>query len=606
MRPRWLPIILIIAMTSLQAQNTVFEAHKQKYLSTNGAGLFYFSEKVWAWLENIKNGNLNGATTYEYDLDGVYKPINNIIHNIIRQWGTIWIWDGSHYPQYVHAWLWADWQAQPALLWILKQYGSVISAEDRSFIENLYYGYVQTKNFCPDSPNNSLADMVGRYIYLQDHKDLEVIYSQVGQNVEQFTYQGRTYLLGQKYNAYQLGRDWIFYKMEKWLKWGNGELDSPDYTHAQIHGFFSLYQFAQDDEMKRRSKMMLDFILLESVLDFTGNQWGGSIGRTYEGYIGYGKSKDYFYAFWDVLPPSHEPSYNIFVCDYRIPDLIWDIGDLSDEPDNYYHLNMEFNPSIVQTENTGKWNYVTKFYSLGGQTNSSWQLIIKSSDDPGSTRRPGVPFRLWINTLPEGADTSSPIEYQTFQAIGQRGFQYKNTIFCTGSYFHYAIDKNSFDLDQTVGNYRFIKEGRTMVAYRVRTDLGSGGMEVAIEGVDFPSFDAFKAAVSSRCDLDRVKFVNTRGDWVSYIQTPDVRFLPIVKKGGIGDYQQVFNFPFQRLQCVDNFGRYIVQWNDKVMTVKRHGIKIVYDFNTWTYTESTYEEDSIPPAAPVITDVKPK
>jgi len=605
---RWICVSILICLVagSSMGQNTIYNQRKQQYLATNGEGLWYFHERVWAWLENIKNGQIDGNTYKVYDVDGEERSVNQVIHNIIRSWATSWS-SQSEYPPYGHAWRWSFWFPSVTLFWIYQQYGDIISSTDLQFLEDLYRNYVQSKDFAPYQPNQCTHDMVGRYLYLQSHKSYDVVYSEPGNNVMEFEYEGRQYSLGNTYNAYQLARDWIFNHMEMSVKKGHAEFDSPDYTHALMHSYISLYQFAQDEEMKRRAKMMVDFYFLDSILDFCGSQWGGSLGRTYAGSIESGKSKDYIYAFWDILPPTYEPSFNIFVSNYRLPDLIWDIGDLSDEADNYYHLNMEGNYSIMSTSGTGKWNYVTKFYSLGGQCNGSWQLSIKSSDTPSSTRRPGVPFRLWINDLEEGADTTNPVDYMTFKAIGLRGYQYKNAIFVlNGFYFHYAIGKNQFDHDEQIGDYRFLQEGRTMVAFRIRTEKKTAGMQVAIQGVDFPSMQDFQTAIFNNCDLDGGKFINVKGDWVgSAVIEGTTDREPTVKLGGITDVQPVYDFPFKRLQCVDNLKRYIVKWDNNVMTVRRHGRQSIYNFNTWTTAESTYEMDYVPPGAPTGVSVQP-
>ena len=609
MRRRTLLAILLLSIT-LSGQNTVYNQRKQQYLSTNGEGLFYKFERVWAWLENIRTGQIDGNTYQAYDVDGVMRPVNQIIHSIIHSWATPWTSQDS-YPPYGFAWRWSTWGANLLLFWIYEQYGDVITTEDRDFLNQLYSEYVQSRDFCPFAPNAALDDMAGRYLFLESHRNYEVVFSYAGNtNVKEFEYQGRAYQLGQRYNAYQLARDWILCYMETWVKKGCNELDSPDYTFALIDGFLSLYQFSTDEEMKRRSKIMVDFLLLESIVDFSGSQWGGSLGRTYSNKITQGKSRDYLFAFWDILWPSHEPPMHVFACDYRVPDLIWDIGDLDDETDKYSHMVYEYNASILNTANTGKWNYVTKFYSLGGQCNGSWQLCIRSEDKPSSTKRPGVPFRLWINDKAEGEDLSTPVSYQEYITIGLKGHQYKNALFVfNGIYFHYALDKNSFDTDVTIGNFRFIKEGRTMVAMRIRNEpdkqIFSAGMEVAIEGVDYPSFQDFQTEVLNHCDLDRVKFINSKGDWISWIKADAGYEMPIVKKGGVGDYQTVFKFPFKRLECIDNFNKYIILWQDNVMTVRRHGKQMVYNFNNWTVTESTYVEDYTPPGPVTGVEVVP-
>jgi hypothetical protein len=57
-------------------------------------------------------------------------------------------------------------------------------------------------------------------------------------------------------------------------------------------------------------------------------------------------------------------------------------------------------------------------------------------------------------------------------------------------------------------------------------------------------------------------------------------------------------YPFERLEATDNRGSNIVQWNNRVMTVRKHGKTVVYDFNNWRYYEDPDSWDMIPPDAP--------
>ena len=390
--------------------------------------------------------------------------------------------------------------------------------------------------------------------------------------------------------------------MRSWVLYGNAELDSPNYTWVFIHTFITLYQFAEDPVMKQRAKMMVDFILLESVLDFSANQWGGAMGRTYESTTRWGVSRFYWDCFWDAIRPSHEPVYNILFSRYRLPDLIYDIGDLSDEPDNYFHINKEYNGSIVYSPGTGKFNYVTKFYNLGGRLGSGWQLCVKSEDEGPNGR--SVPFRMWINTKKSGEDVSHPVEYEAYMLTGEFGYQYRNAIFARGQNLHYALGPNEWDQDVTIENWRFFKEGRTMVAVQIRyddNDLGAGVMEVAIEGVDYQSFDEFKWAVLGNANLDYIFFTTSRGDVITYDLIQGLGdYSSIVKRVGESEFVPVWDFPFPRIETVDHHGNTIVRWEGPTtMVLSKHGQQMTYDFENWTVSTMEAPPDITPPAAPV-------
>jgi len=603
-------VFFIIMMSALNAQTglDVFEHQKQIYMDSNGTICRYYHERIWAWLEKMKTGEIDGKTYLIKDVTGVTKPVIDIVHNIIQSWGTI---NNSTYKLYDTSWRWAEWWTSTSLVWIFLGYGDVIYPSDKQFLINLYSGYIKSRDFAAGAHNSQLHDMVGRYLYSQYYKNVEVQFSYdppPSPNIKSFSWAGTVYETGKVYKAYDVARDWIYYKMKYWIRDGNNEFDSPAYTWCMVHAFSALYEFAQDPEMKRKAKMMVDFILLESALDFTAQQWGGGLGRTYEGNIVKAQSRFYWHIFWGGIRPSHEPPHSILVSSYRLPEVIWDICDLSDEPDNYYHINMENNSSLVRVPGSGIWNYVTKFFSLGGGRGSEWQLCILSDDEPGRYNRLGVPFRMWINTKDVGEDVAHPVSYMAYLTMGENGFQYKNAIFTHASIFHYSIYENSFDIDVQEGDWRFFKEGRVMVAMQIRENDDRAGMEVAIEGVDYVNFSAFKNSVRNNADLSRYNFTTSKGDILGVDKRPaifDNIYFSIVKKNGASQFEYVWDFPFQRVQTIDYLGRWMVQWNNSRMSLRKQDKQLVYDFNNWSVTESTIIYDETPPARPSFIPDKP-
>lgn len=602
--------LLLFLPLQLSAQTDFFELNKQHYMDTEGSELRYHQEAVWAYLEKLRLGQINRHTYMVWDASKeIYRPVGDFIHDLIQCWGTFWTWDGQHYPPYTYAWKWAAWQEHAMLCWVLYKYGDVIEPADKQFLETLFLNMSQSPDISPGSANAQVVDITARYLFCQDHQGLTVQYSYdppINSNIYAFQWEGKTYVPGQVYNAYEFTRDWLNYRMNLWVNVGCNEFDTPAYTWTYFHAFYTLYEFAKDPLMKRKAKMMADFLILESVLDFTANQWGGALGRFYEDNIKRGTSSFYWSIFWNMCKPSHEPSYSIMISSYRLPEVMVDIGDLSDEPDNYYHINTEYNASIARTANTGKWNFVTKYYSLGGARGSSWQLCVASDDEPGSYKRPGVPFRMWINTLDTGEDVSNPVDYQSYLSLGEFGYQYRNAVYTRGTKFHYALRDNAFDTDVTYGNWRFLKEGRTMVAVRTREEKGSGAMEVAIEGVDYPTLDDFVNAVQNNTDLGTHTFLTSKGDKIGYDRIPGTvaEYGAVVMKNGNNYWEFVWTFPFPRIQTTDFLGRKIVQWIGDEMIVTRHGRCLTYNFEDWTVVESEAVEDIEPPEAPTGVEVE--
>jgi hypothetical protein len=588
--------------SNLEASSSaVFEAKKRAYLANDGDGFWLHYERMWGRLENLKLGTYP-PTQPMIDGDRTYRPVYELISKQIRTWGASWNESGS--PPYGYAWSYAEWYANAALALVLLKYKTVLSTADVQYLQQLYDNYIQNRDFSPGTENSQLHDMVGRYLWAQYYPTVRVTYSYnppPNTNVKAFGWEGRSYTPGGNYPTYELTRDWIFQAMDTWVKKGNVELDTPVYTWNFIFSFCCLYECAVDPLMKRKAQMMLDFLLLESAMDYSANHWGGAMGRIYQGTVQQGRTRFYWDFFWDTFRrTAHEPSYGLLMCSYRLPEVIWDAADLSDEPDNYYHINMEQNVNIVQAPGTGKWTYVTKFFNLGGRIGAGWQLNIKSEDTPGGYLRPGVPFTLWLNTLNEGEGVTNSAPLETYMTFGDLGYQYKNAMFIRGTKLHCANWPNAWDASEASGKWKFFQEGRTMLAVDTSDSLGTSGLEVGIQGVDYPTFADFKQACMKNCNLTPYKFLTSKGDWISLEKLSMVNdYSATVKRPADSGFNFVWDFPFPRIQTVDHRGQYIVKWEGtSKMTVKRHGVQRVYDFAAWTVTESNTGADAVAPQAP--------
>jgi hypothetical protein len=600
-----LPMLAFLSADAVHTQSVtdrIFEAKKAEYLRTDGAYLINYHEKVWAWLEKLRLSQITASSYYVKDVDGVSRPVGEVISKLIRCWGAPAVAEpGPPYPIYGLAWCWGNWSANTELAWILLKYDNAISNADKLFLQKLFDSHIANKNFGPGTENSRIHDMAGRYLYAQYRKDVSVQFSynpSPSPNIFAFSWRGRSYVPGNVYNAYELARDWIQYHMDLWVRVGNREMDSPAYTWPLIHAFCALYECAVDPEMQRMAQMTLDFLLLESGMDYSAKHWGGALGRSYETTYE-GRTSFYWDFFWNFPTTAYAPAYDVLMSGYRLPSVIWDAVDLSDEPDIYYHINME-NSKLVDAPGTGKWNYVTKFFNLGGRITSGWTLNINSADTPGSYNHPGIPFTLWINTFVGGQGTAYPAGNQAYPTLGELGYQYKNAVFVKGTQLHVVNSPNKWDIEQTDGAFQYFKEGRTMVAVTTNDSLGVSGIEVDIEGVDYADFTQFKNAIRSKCSLKLREFKTSKGDALNYAQWPATGNLTAqVKKAGDTKYQWVWPFPFQRIQSIDHRNQVIVHWEGDLMIVKRHGVTRTYDFNRWTPpSETTGGGDPVPPGPP--------
>ena len=585
----WIAGIVFSLSTTLFSQNESvesFEARRDAYLARNGVGNEHCGQTIWAWLEN--NDQSKAAT----------------IHDIIQQWGTSNAW--GDWGDYCMPWrTGADWTCV-FLLRILYQYPDRISTEDYDFLTDLFHDTMRDKYFFRVGDpyqalniNNGAMAYTARYLHSQYEKDLTVTFGLAdADELDTFTYNGNTYVAGTKVNSFAIARDWLYLFFEKLLTEGDRELQSC-YARAFIISLQALYDFAEDPVMKQKAKMMLDFVLLESIIEVSGTLQGGLPGRTYGHLILDGQPKIYQYIYWGIgeVDPSSIMGqyYDAYVSTYRLPELIYDIGILDDESDSYYHMTRMNNRTDFLPAKEGKWNYVTKRYNLGG-ANRGWMMNVKSDDYDGE----GI--RFWINGDDSIGETGwgETVTEENYIDLGKLGFQYKNAMLIRldYSYIHFALTGNTFNSDETVSGWRFLKENKVVVAIRLKQYIG--GLEVCTIGVDYASYDEFKSAVINNAYLGtKGDFHTSRGDVITLQigSSPDYLYYTYVNG------ELYTDFPFPRIECIDNSGNKIIQWNNRVMTVKKHGTTAVYDFINWTYVTGS---DVEPPDAPQGVTVTPK
>ncbi|MBN2030692.1 hypothetical protein JW824_10665 [bacterium] len=550
---------------------------------------------IWAWLENNDPARAND------------------IYELLEEWRTT---------------AWRESWDQTLLNWIrvLYQYGDRIDPTQRSLVEGQFDEFIRSRwGFHNGTLNNRMYDFVVRYLWSQNQPDVTVQYGAVPfdpsinlrSQLDQFTYEGREYILTYVYNSLQLSRDWLYWMFEILTTAGDGneELDS-QYTRTFIESLYTLYDFAYDPEMKRKAKIMLDFILLDSILDVSANLHGGHIGRFYGYMFLVGHPQIYHWIYWGIGPDPQGRRdgqfYNAYVSTYRVPELIEDLGILDDEPDNYWHLHKENNRAGFLPGEYGKWTYVTKYYNLGGSTRH-WTLNIKSS-----TSDFGI--RFWINNIPriyndEGQIIETLNDYFGVMTLGMNGFQYQNVIFIklndpclhisdTGMYFAVYEDGddtgNLFDIDETIEGRRFFREGNVAVCVYMETAVSA--IEVAIIGVDYPTYGAFRDACLYNAGFinNYTAYQTSKGDviaawWDNELQVEQT----------FVNYQPLWQFPFNRMETEAYNGQMIVEWNrEREFTVKWHGQRLFYDLYNWTYT-SEVNVDTESPSPPQGVTVAP-
>ncbi len=553
--------------------SSTFEDRKQEFLSSNGAVSGYDDHEIWAWLTNNDQSKAS--------------QISNIINNS-------WL---------INGWLAPNGAARLLLARALYQFPTRISSSDKTKIENQFHAMAYDDNgldiFCCCTSNGAVTRKAAGYIYLQNHKDVNVVFPNITSNCggefygKSYSYQGRTYLPGQSYNGYELCRDWLSVKFDEWVESGDwtGEFDSSPYTEPLLLALLLLHDLAQDPEMKRKAKMMLDLILLDTILSVANNNssqgmYGGAYGRTYgNDVLSKNWPSTFWYPVWGLYRGNAGKYRWMDFCDIYVgsysPGIIEDIGKLSDESDNYTHMHSEYHG---YGGSRGAWNYVTRHYNLGGDP-MFWMGNVLASDDPS-----GSGIRFWIDDL---AQIPGPGADEYYVEIGKMGFQHKNAMLVAipTPYLHFAspnrndADGNTFDVDELDGGWRFFREDNegNSVALALKMGANYQALEMCLSGLDYPDYNAFKSAVKANASLTGGVFTTSKGVKISreFVEEKWVTVVNGQRMFADGTLDQGQHA--DRLECVDGAGNRTVDWENKIMTLRKHGTTLVYNYNTWIY-----------------------
>ena len=408
-------------------------------------------------------------------------------------------------------------------------------------------------------------------------------------------YSNVTYIPGNYYNAFNLLRDWLYYAMDIWTKYGSNELDG-NYSGCALHSLLALYDLSPQNspdgiEMRKRAKMTLDLLMLDQFMDFSANHQGGSFGRTYRYNIVHAHARNLIYPVLGINTGDTNDDGDLYVSSYRLSQQLLNLFQLNSKSDSYYHINFENNKSIIRT--SGKYTFVNRWFNLGGESSlgDKWQLSIFSNDTHGPAV--GRPFRLWIDCLENSGDPNPELENYTTMGV-DRSYQYKNNLFiksgCSALHLHACQDGNTFEIGQ--GNlikaslfnqdyflnnsWNFFLENKVALAIKINGKVAA--IEVVIisdEMADhcYPSFQAFQTAVNQNSALSDTNFKTSRSIII--------------------DSNQIWNFPLKRIETIDNNDTYLIKWESG--NKMRIG-NLIYNFNNWTL--SSQEEDIVPPNSP--------
>ena len=95
----WIIVLLLCQFYALKAQDTPFDRKREWLINEvmEGGSLRNWGQRIWVWLEKLQAGEIDGDTHMVTDALGATKSVNEVVHDIIRAWGTPWYGEG--YPR---------------------------------------------------------------------------------------------------------------------------------------------------------------------------------------------------------------------------------------------------------------------------------------------------------------------------------------------------------------------------------------------------------------------------------------------------------------------------------------------------------------------------
>jgi hypothetical protein len=445
-------------------------------------------------------------------------------------------------------------------------------------------------------PNKELASVVGVYLYTS-HYNQDIQFDQfgcldsdgspcLGTHFKSFSYAkskggtGTQYVFGNgPYNAHDLMRDWLMYRLDGWFvrsgsPYGNRELDSNNYHRHFANMLMLLSEFAPENDIRTRAKMTADIAILDALMDFSANAWGGTIGRTDYKHMDRSPVFAHRVLFGISGDEGGDDKWDIsaaFAVNHAPSNLLLALSRFDED----WRFHTEYNQRLNNSEGKGKWNYLTDDYNMGssvGQRNQGWNAVVRGPGDTGF-------IRFFIN-----ADRDAPADNRETSYQGDKGYQFRNAMFVNlGNTPHYWEFRSGTNWDEETkqSGWEFKRLGNTFVAI----ELGSStaAVELAQKGVDYSSFSVFKNAVLSVADLTSNSFTTSKG---VVIDKSDP--CGLINPGDC-------SFPFDPLETESSSGK-LIDWQNGTMTVSKDGLFCAYDFNDWSLTGNSCGETSTAPS----------
>ena len=375
-------------------------------------------------------------------------------------------------------------------------------------------------------------------------------------------------------------REYLLHWMDRTTKQGQGEFDSPHYMSYYVASMGLLHAFADDPAMRKKARMMLDYLLADFAAESLDGMYAGAFSRIYPGPL-FERWKDnstsYAWLLFGNAPfRARRGAMILAMSGYEPPEILHRIG--TDRSTPYVHRERKrtrdrIRYSDVRSQPVYKYTYMREEYALGSIQGGllqpiqqhTWELLWHTDDPkegynllfslhPYATGRelamyfPEEP-RTLVSSVIESKGTYNSSDKWTGASPHEEVVQAKDALVALydipedlerfphiSGFFSKELERREED----GSGWIFAKGGGALIAYYPLADyrwqeeegkgwrlhsphLHNGAVLQVAPAEQYPSFEAFKRAVrnlplSTQTDpVPQVRFTSLRGDRIEFV-----------------------------------------------------------------------------------------
>jgi len=357
-------------------------------------------------------------------------------------------------------------------------------------------------------------------------------------------------------------RSWLIDRFVSRAKRGWDELNSPCYAGISMMGIWNLADFAEDKVIKKLATMTLDWLLAEYAVENLNMYRGGPFHRAYTTMWDdqYAESFGAHYVFFgNNVVPVTMGAIHAALSGYRAPRVIVDIAidragkgayvlkGRRPKGNIYYYVTPEF--VLACAQNGGSLGKIgiggVEKVRYGGQR---WDLSF------------GTGPKAVIHSDSEG----KPSQYKNLLVIDTKGKPLKHAI----------LLGRDFEINETEGQWRFIKEGGAYAAIHCRRSLYL--IEVRLAS-DYGSFADFKNDIKDNplTGSGPSTYSSTLRDTIEFTD----RITKVNGRSHKASHYKLFDSPFVNSE-----------WDSGYVVIRKGGRQLILDFRDPANPKRTIRE----------------